>query len=129
MATDNKRQGGWLGFQHWPLLHGLIVLAALSITGSTRMGWLQCIGLALATIGVCANLFVIWTNRGRMPVIDDTIPLEVQGKYEIMDNQTKFAFLADWIPFRDWLISPGDFCLWFGLAVVFFDRFGQLLLG
>ncbi len=128
MATDNNRQGGWLGFQHGALLHGLIVLAALSITGSTRMGWLQYIGLAFATIGVCANLFVIWANRGRMPVKDDTIPLEVQGRYGSMDNQTKFTFLADWIPFRDWLMSPGDLCLWFGLAVVFFDRFGQALL-
>ena len=131
MATVNvnKRQGGGFGLQHWPLLHGLVILAALSISDSTWMGWLRHIGLAFATIGVCANLFVIWANRGRMPAKDDTIPPEVQGKYEIIDNQTKFAFLGDWIPFRDWLISPGDLCLWFGLAIVLFDRLGRTLLG
>ena len=129
MATVNKRQDDGFGFQHWPLIHGVVVMAALAISDSTRMGWLGHIGLALATLGVCANLFVIFANRGRMPANEDTIPPEMQGKYEIMDNQTKLAFLGDWISFRDWLISPGDLCLWIGLAIVLFDRLGRELLG
>jgi len=129
MATVNKRQSGGFSLQHWPLIHGLVVLAVLTISDSTRTGWLQHIGLAIASSGVCANLFVIWANRGRMPTKDDTIPPEVRDKYEIMHNQTKLVFLGDWIPFRDWLISPGDLCLWFGLAIVLFDRLGRILLG
>jgi len=129
MATVNKRQSGGFSLQHWPLIHGLFILAVLYNLDSTRTGWLRHIGLALATIGVCANLFVIWANRGRMPANDDTIPPEEQDSYEGMHNQTKFAFLGDWIPFRVWLISPGDVCLWFGLAIVLFDRLGRTLLG
>ncbi len=104
------------------MIHSLVVLAVLCRSDLDRSSWLRLIGLVLATSGLCANLFVVWANRGRMPARDDTIPPELQDRYDVMHKNTKFSFLADWIPFREWLFSPGDLCLWFGVAIVLFDR-------
>ena len=104
------------------MIHCLVVLAVLCRSDLDRSSWLRFIGLVLAISGVCANLFVVWANRGRMPAKEDMIPTELQDRYDTMHNNTKFSFLADWIPFREWIFSPGDLCLWFGVAIVLFDR-------
>ena len=52
-----------------------------------------------------------------MPARTDVIPSANESQYEIMDPNTRLRFLGDWISIRDWLISPGDVCLYAGLAI------------
>jgi hypothetical protein len=78
--------------------------------------------MTLVAVGVVLNLAVICANEGRMPARTEEIPSSHEGEYRIMDNRTRLWFLGDWIPVRDWLLSPGDVCLYAGLAIAIAAR-------
>ena len=63
------------------------------------------------------NQLVIYLNQGKMPVRTDSIPVDQVANYVLMDSSTKLAVLGDWLQIKDWLISPGDLCLYAGLAI------------
>jgi hypothetical protein len=90
--------------------------------------WVLATALALAVIGVGANTLVIAVNGGRMPAQTDEIPSSHENDYKIMGRATRMAFLGDWISIGNWLISPGDVCVYTGLAVYVTARFLGLII-
>lgn len=52
-----------------------------------------------------------------MPAHIDEIPSHHESEYQIMDSNTRLRFLGDWISIGNWLISPGDVCLYAGFAI------------
>jgi hypothetical protein len=100
-----------------------VVVAVLAWSSASATAWTRMIALGLVAMGVCSNLLVICANKGRMPAQTETIPPEYEDGYQIMDAQTRLSFLGDWIQIRGWLISPGDVCLYLGLAIAPVDRF------
>lgn len=115
--------------RNWRLLAVVGVLVVLMLSAGPRSTLVRTIALGMVAAGVSLNLFVIFANGGRMPAQTDLVPLEQSDDYQIMNVATRFAYLGDWIPVRDSLISPGDICLYVGLAAALGDRFiGRYLM-
>lgn len=115
--------------RNWRML--AVVGAVLILVLSTKRQWtaVRTISLGMVATGVALNLFVILANGGRMPAETDSIPAAQNDEYQAMDSRTRFAYLGDWIKAWDWLISPGDICLYIGLTAVLADRWiGRFLM-
>ena len=91
-------------------------------------------GLWLAGIGILMNLTVIGVNEG-MPVLAEAVelaggtfdPAALDAKHVVLDGSTRFAFLADIIPFPGTVISLGDVLLAVGLGVFIENHLTQPL--
>jgi hypothetical protein len=111
------------GLRNWTMLIALVVTGGLAIHYAAQGKWIGFAALAAVVSGIGANLFVMVVNGGRMPVRSaDAIGLEAAHEHQMMNSQTRLAFLGDWIRVRDWLLSPGDICLYAGLAVFLVNR-------
>ena len=86
-------------------------------------------GLWIAGIGILMNFTVIGVNEG-MPVLQQAVeltggtfdPAALDAKHVVLDDSTRFAFLADIIPFPGSVISLGDVFLAIGLGVLIEDH-------
>ena len=108
--------------RNWRVLMIPIFVVALSMSSSVGLGRAGWIAIALSGVGVCLNQLVIYMNDGKMPVRTDSIPVDQEANYEVMDSRTRLAILGDWLQIKDWLISPGDVCLYLGLAIAICGR-------
>ena len=108
--------------RNWRVLMVPIFVIALSMSSSVGLGWAGSIASALSGVGVCLNQLVIYMNDGKMPVCTDSIPVDQEANYEVMDSRTRLAILGDCLQIKDWLISPGDVCLYLGLAIAICGR-------
>lgn len=110
--------------RHWP---AILAIAFLGVRAS-RVGFYEdpaaSIFLGLATLGMTMNLTVILVNGG-MParVTADDISPEEKPHYHPLAPSTRLAFLADWIPFGNYLISPGDILIVIAVLSLFAWRF------
>jgi len=68
---------------------------------------------------IALNLIVILANGG-MPaaVREDDIPDEAKPHYRPVGDATRLAFLSDWIPVGNLMISPGDVLLLFAVILL-----------
>lgn len=104
---------------HWPalLVLGLMVwrLGRESLDENAVL-WI-CTGLS--ALGIALNLIVIYSNGG-MPaaVSPEDIDEEDRPYYHPIHESTRLRLLSDWIPWGDWMISPGDVLLWTALAIL-----------
>ncbi len=108
--------------RNWRMLAVVCVVVVLALFTGNRPSVLRFIALGMVGTGVGLNLFVIVANGGRMPAHTDTIPPDQNHDYALMNSGTRFAYLGDWIQVREWLISPGDVCLYVGLVMALIDR-------
>jgi hypothetical protein len=109
-----------------------IVGVVIALRTAAANEWIRVTAMTLIVIGVSANILVMAANGGRMPValqLEDEVPPDRESTYRIMDKNTRLAFLGDWIDVRDWLISPGDVCLYAGIAVAIAGRLVDLVPG
>jgi hypothetical protein len=106
--------------RNWRML--VIALAATYLALSSRGDWIRSIAIGLVATGVFCNVLVMGANQGRMPAQTDSIPSEQEANYQVMNGNTRIAILGDWIQVRDWLISPGDVCLYVGLGIAVASR-------
>ena len=90
-------------------------------------------GMWIAGIGLLMNFTVITLNNG-MPVMEESIQLAGGGsdivfgaKHVMLDESSRFAFLADVIPLPGSVISLGDVFLAVGLGVFIEDQLKQPL--
>jgi hypothetical protein len=79
----------------------------------------------IVVLGLVANLTVILSNAGHMPVEPSTglVPKHTGGTYVVADAATRFPWLSDWIGTPAWLggaLSPGDVLIAVGLGAVAF---------
>jgi Family of unknown function (DUF5317) len=70
------------------------------------------IAAGFAVVGLVMNLVVNLVNGG-MPaqVTQDQIPDEARPHYQPISETTRLAWLSDWIPVGNLLMSPGDVAL------------------
>lgn len=75
--------------------------------------------MTLGAVGVALNLLVILANDG-MPVSAsvEEISDEDRTRCHPITPSTRLAFLADWIPVGNHLLSPGDVLLLIGVAIM-----------
>lgn len=113
----------WAIARNWTMVIALIVSGALATHYASERAWLNFAGLAAIVIGIGANFFVMVINGGRMPVraADDSW-LEKANDHQLMHGETRLAILGDWIDFRRWVLSPGDICLYAGIAMFLASR-------
>ena len=77
--------------------------------------------VGFSVIGLAMNLLVMLVNGG-MParVEPDQIPDEERPNYHPITPSTRFAWLSDWIPVGNLLISPGDIILFLAVGILLF---------
>lgn len=109
-------------FRNWRMLLVAIVATMLAFLSTSAGDWIRFLAVGLVAIGVVLNLIAICANGGRMPARTDDIPSAHEAEYQIMDSNTRLWLLGDWISVRDWLVSPGDVCLYAGLAITLTAR-------
>jgi hypothetical protein len=114
--------------RNWPMWAVAIVAALLALSSTSRGDWIRSVAIGLVAVGVVLNLIAMCANGGRMPVQTDEIPSPTDSEHQIMGSNTRLWFLGDWIRVRDWLISPGDVCLYAGLAIALVARLVGLFM-
>ncbi len=104
--------------RNWKLIIALTMTGGFAMLFAAEREWMNCVGASLAAAGIGANLFVMVINGGRMPVrTANELWLETAIDHRLMHDDTRLAFLGDWIPVRCWVVSPGDIILSSGMAV------------
>lgn len=93
-----------------------VVAVILARSSAASGDWLRAAGIALAAFGGTLNLVVICANGGRMPIRTGGRRPASAG-YVAMTRRTRLPWLGDWMDIGRWLISPGDVCLFAGMAI------------
>lgn len=88
--------------------------------------WLS-IATILLILGAFSNWLVKEYNGGKMPVMSEKLPLS--DRHVLMDEQTRFPWLADWIsePFLNGMASPGDIFTYIGFLICGLCLFQSLI--
>ena len=76
------------------------------------------VACSLMFLGGVANVVVVLLNRGKMPVRIDEVLGRRRFSYEPMNGRTRLRYLGDCIRIAGWHFSPGDICLYGGLALM-----------
>lgn len=83
--------------------------------------YLLLIPSALKYLGGFLNVLVMAANGGEMPVLypGGCDPLHLLYLRVCMTSATRFKYLADWMVINHvGVISPGDFLIWTGTAMI-----------
>lgn len=105
--------------RHWLAMLVSIFLVCRLWRGDFNSSLAMWFADGLTVAGITMNLAVILINRG-MPadVTSDEISDEERPHYHPISPTTRLAFLADWIPVGDLLVSPGDIVLFVAIAIL-----------
>src|SRR5882762_885326 len=92
------------------------------MTGESTNLWITPPACIVAFLGGGLNLVAVILNRGKMPVRIIEIPDRYKNSHEPVHGKTRVRLLGDWIYFGGRYHSPGDICMYIGVAAVATDQ-------